>query len=512
MSITSNNRPTIHTLWIGWLVMVFASISRMSQAQGARTLGDLLDEETGAVVAGNLAPREGAEPAESAASRRAIPSTAQSAAASKAVREIFGNDIAQATTPASKITLAKNLVAEATRTIKDTERWALLSESLRLAMDAGSIEETDRVVEKIADIFAVDVDRYRLDALTQMAAKAGPANADSIALACIKESRAAASRGRRDDAAKLLSVGQRLAQKNRNQSLTAQFQALAAEYRTAEKNERELAGLVERYRANPSDPLAALALAKHYCFVLDDWARGVPLLAKGSEADLAAIAREEAAAQEKPAALVSVADAWVSWASREKIAVKAAACNHASELYMQALAGLQGLERARVEKKLQELVATDSAPGQKAWLTDLPSARVTNIQFGAGTDGKYEGKPIWCGGQPCLNSIRAMPTHGMKPGSVVYAIPAGAKRVAGHSGVFVPDRFKDVRDLKPVKPQFFEIKVDGRTVWKSPPLAKVNEKVAFDVVVAGGRELELVTMSESGASAFSIWLSPAWLK
>lgn len=82
-----------------------------------------------------------------------------------------------------------------------------------------------------------------------------------------------------------------------------------------------------------------------------------------------------------------------------------------------------------------------------------------------------------------------MPGAGMKPATVTYVIPPGARRLAGAAGVFVLDSIKDSGPVNPVSPQYFEVRVDGNTLWKSPAMPKGNERSAFDVIVAGGVSL-----------------------
>jgi hypothetical protein len=43
-------------------------------------------------------------------------------------------------------------------------------------------------------------------------------------------------------------------------------------------------------------------------------------------------------------------------------------------------------------------------------------------------------------------------------------------------------------------------------------LSKANSKETFDIVVAGGSELELITMSEQANCAFATWINPAFVK
>lgn len=498
---------------VGAMTCAPASVSRAQNS-----LADLLDQANESIAEESKSTQP---PAISGGSDRpavtgfrdtrwAIPAGDAAKAATAAVRDVFKQEFATANSPELRLGLAHTLITEAAQTTKPPEKWALLAQSLQLAIDAGSLDESERVIDQISAAFLVERDQYWLQTLTALAAKPQPDAADAIAITAIKEARANAAQGNLELAAKYLSVGQSLARKTRNQTLTTQCTELATELRAAEKSARELKGLLAKYKDDPTDPQVCLDLGRTYCFVLHEWDRGLPILAKGRDAELAALAASDQRVRGTTSAAVAAADGWLKWAQRQKGQTRAAAAGRATELYVLARDRLEGLERTRVEKKIQEAAEMDAPTGPKTWLADIPELRVSGV--GLSKDGSYLGKPYACGGNACKKALRAMPGPNMSPATIVYAIPPSTKRLIGHAGVFVPEDFKKATNLKPATPLHFEIRLDGRTVWKSSPLAECNMMAAFDVVVAGGRELELVTMTENPNSAFAAWIDPAFVK
>jgi hypothetical protein len=61
---------------------------------------------------------------------------------------------------------------------------------------------------------------------------------------------------------------------------------------------------------------------------------------------------------------------------------------------------------------------------------------------------------------------------------------------------------------QPESPQLFEILVDGRSAWKSPPLLKRDDTADFEVQLYGASKIELRTSSKSVICAWSAWLNP----
>jgi hypothetical protein len=510
---TANSMGTSQRLratTIGLTGLAFA-IAQISAAIAQPGLADLLEQANQSATPSPSATRDGSAgrggPADG---RHPVPTEAASKSAITKVRDVFKQDFAAAKTPDQQVGLARTLMTEASQTGSPSEKWALFSQALVLSVDAGNLEESKRIVGQINTVFDVAYDQYWLKTLTALAAKPQPGNADAIGIAAIAEARRLAARGQPELAAKFLVIAQGVARKARNQPLTAQCAELATEFRASEKAARELDTLIGKYRDDPTNPQVCLDLGRHYCFVLQDWDRGLPLIAKGRDTDLAALAARDLGVRGQPNAAVAAGDAWLNWAQRQKGQPRTSAAGRALELYAEARDALQGLERTRVEKKIQEAAELDTPSGQKTWLADLPELRKPAALFSK--DGTYQERPYSCAGNACKKSLMAMPPGGNTPKTIAYAVPPSTKRLVGNAGVFLPEKFQANPNVKPAAAQHFEIRLDGRTIWKSSPLTECNMMEPFDVVVAGGQKVELITTSESGYSAFAAWIDPFFVK
>lgn len=436
-----------------------------------------------------------------------LPSQAAVRAAMARLEDVFGRDIARASSPDEQVAVSKKLAAASDKVDERAEKWALLSESLRLAMQAGSLDDVDDIIERLVNEFGVDGHGFRVDALSKMAAKPSPLLVETLAMACLKEAQHAVAIKSYGSAAQVSAAGQRLARRTRNLALVNQFTEISQQVRVAEKRDGDLRSLLAKHDAEPNNAKVCLALGTHYCFEQSDWTRGMPLLVKGEDPPLAELAAADSVAGTDPKKLVAAADNWVAWARKQRGAPKAAGLGRATELYGKTLKKLHGLEQISVQKKLEELVKAEPSSGAASWLADLKPLRTGGFNIGFNSKGTYLDKPYTCGGESCEKSLLVMPTGGMNPGSAVYAVPPSTKRLVGAAGIFMQDG-----PMNTPKPQFFEIKVDGQTVWKSSALSKANAKEPFDVVVAGGSEVELISMSERADSAFATWVNPRFVK
>ena len=435
--------------------------------------------------------------------RLAVPTPAATRQVLGEVKDIFRDEYAAATTAQARIALAKRLVAEADKTSKPTERWVLLSESMRLAAEAGDAETCFEAIDKAAPQFAVDVAALKLEGLSKLVVKAPPQALDSLGRMALALAQKAIDAGDAQAATKSLAVASGVAKKTKNRALMAEITKIQQSARDQEKESKELAAITAKLSQSPGDPDVCLDAGKYLCFKADDWDRGLPLLAKGSDTDLARLAVAEMNSGKTAEAIVSLADAWWDWSDRERGPAKATGLGHAADLYGSVLAKTQGLDRARLEKRIKQAQSDAPDRGKRIALADLKEESATGIQYAFAKDGTFQGHPFTCCGKQWPKGLTVM-TNGQS--SVIYELPPGAKKLVGMAGVFGPKGAGPTQH--PEKPLTFEILLDGYTAWKSEPLAKRDDTAEFNVNVIGTSRLELRTYCASPSSAWSAWLNP----
>ena len=108
-------------------------------------------------------------------------------------------------------------------------------------------------------------------------------------------------------------------------------------------------------------PQANLRLGKYYCFSKREpqWERGLPLLARGDDPVLQALAEAEAGVSSAaPAAdKVRLADRWYDASKSVPDEIRARVDDRARFWYTEALDELSGFTKTRVEKRLEEIEA-----------------------------------------------------------------------------------------------------------------------------------------------------------
>ena len=108
----------------------------------------------------------------------------------------------------------------------------------------------------------------------------------------------------------------------------------------------------------PLDPTANAAVGHYRIFVKGDWDTGLPMIALGTESPLQALAIVEMSPPAEAEGQLKLADAWWDLAeSSADAAEKDRLQGRALYWYGQALPNLNGLPKAKVEKRLQEVTA-----------------------------------------------------------------------------------------------------------------------------------------------------------
>lgn len=453
------------------------------------------------VATGPSVPQAGAQ-------KQPIPPVADTNKAISAIHEIFGAEFAAANTPDKRAALAQQLLTQADRTEKPAERWALLTEAARLASEAGDASTAFKVIDATTAVYAVDPLAAKSEAIGKLIPKATQQTADDLTLACLDVCRTLVGKDELVEARKLLAMTNSVAKKARNRALIADINKLTAAIRDLEKGAKERVAILDKLAANPDDPAVCLDAGSYFCFKAGDWEKGLPLLAKGSDATLSRLAKDDLALAQAPDRAIAIGDSWWRWAEGQKDPFKAAGFLRASFAYGTAVGKAQGLEKVRLEKRIKAAHSDQPATGKRVALADLQESGTKNILGGMQKNGTFLAKPFTCKGQPWPKGLLAHIEDQAKGScSITYTVPNGAKRLVGTAGIFTAGT-PSAESQQPSAPQVFEILVDGRIAWKSPPLAEREQTANFDVELFGVTEVELRVSTSSSRVAWSAWLNP----
>ncbi|MGD0091849.1 MAG: formylglycine-generating enzyme family protein [Planctomycetota bacterium] len=291
---------------------------------------------------------------EKAADRAPVPEKAAVAEAEKKIRDIFKEEYAKASRE-DKAALANKLLQQAGDTKDDpAARYVLLREASALAAQAGDLGITLNALAEMGKAYSVDALALKLDAL----AKAGSAAATLDAQKTLAEHylvlmAEAAAADNYDAALRAAGPAEAAARRGQDAALIARVQARAKEVRELQGESAKAKAAKQTLAQKPDDPAANLVLGRFLCFWKADWDNGLLLLAKCSLPALKTLAVKDLMQPTEAVAQVEAGDGWWDMAEKETgKEAKAAFQARARYWYGKALAGLSGLTKTKIEKRL----------------------------------------------------------------------------------------------------------------------------------------------------------------
>jgi hypothetical protein len=305
-----------------------------------------------------------------------VPSRAARIHARQEVRKIYHDEYAAATEAGKKRSLAEKLLTVGLETQDEPDtRYALFDEARGLALSAADAKLLRKSIGLLAKYYKID----SLEELSKSLAEASEERMAAVArkmlapLALDLAKNAAAG----DDYAGAERLAEAAKEMAQGKDLPVVKQAGALLEELAEGNQRYARFLdaQKTLAEKPDDPDANLAEGQFYCFFKNDeksWTLGLPLLAKGSNATLKALAQAELASGREAsnaAEKVKLGDLWYQAASAADASRRADILRRAAYWYRAALPDLAGFTKSKSRWRLEDI------QGKLEELSDAPSGR-----------------------------------------------------------------------------------------------------------------------------------------
>lgn len=289
-------------------------------------------------------------------SKTPAPDAAAQKEAEKEIRDVFKEEYAKRGAP-ERLALARKLLDQGLQTKdKANSRFVLFREAQELAAQAGNIEVAFRAIRELSSEFQVDATAMKNQALAAAMQNAkAPEEFKALAEASIVNAEEAIAADEFDGAAKALNSASTLAKKAKEMALISRIDAKSKEAADLKSKFDKVQKARETLAAKPDDAPAAQTVGWYHCAAKGDWEKGLPLLAQGTDAGLKALASLDLSRPTQPAEMAALGDKW--WEKAEKLrgSERDAVRNRAVFWYEQSLAGLGGLAKAKVEKRLADL-------------------------------------------------------------------------------------------------------------------------------------------------------------
>jgi hypothetical protein len=307
-------------------------------------------ESTPAEPAAKPAPAPSPPPAPPR--RPAVPEGAKQREVEATIRKTFSLD--QAKTTKEKADLGRTLLqTTASSGAMDAELYVLLRLARDLAGQASDSKTALGCIDAMAVAFDIDLFGEKAALLTKTQVRG--ADAAPWARTCLEVADQALEAEEYDAAFRLAERAEALA-RGANERVLADIAKQRSKDSVELKREAERAKpSLKLLETKPDDAEANAAVGRFLCLFKEAWDRGLPMLARGSDAALKKLAELELSKPSDSAAQASLGEAWATQAERELGNAKPRLRARASMWLERAIPGLTGPARVSAEKKLASL-------------------------------------------------------------------------------------------------------------------------------------------------------------
>jgi WD40 repeat protein len=181
-------------------------------------------------------------------------------------------------------------------------------------------------------------------------------------------------------------IAETAARRAKTLDLALAAQNLMADLQRRRDEAKTLSAAADRLKTNPADGEANLVVGEDFCFRQRRWDLGLPLIARGNDPVLKALAERDLASPSQQGDEIALGNDW--WdLGRKQIGAKKSHFLARGYLYLKrALPQAQDLQRLAIEKRLAEAPFVGEAPGEAARFT-RNSGGIWAVQFTP--DGRY---------------------------------------------------------------------------------------------------------------------------
>jgi len=302
-------------------------------------------------------------------SRHAVPDPAAQKAAAKLVADVFREDYEQAKTPGDKSALAKKMLELAGETEDDpAARYVLLRIARDISVQVTDVELTLRAVDSLDDNYRVDGFLMKIDMLSKIAKTKRARDKNSGISAHLNRSYSDATEKERYELAeRIAGIELSLARTSRDKAKIAHAVSRQKAAARLQASYLEVEQALEKLKEQPDDPDANLIVGEYRCFIRGSWAEGLPALALCGDESLRTVAKLDVAGAESVSDQVNLGDTWWALAEDREDKGKTGCLSRAAFWYEKAReSGVQGLMKAKVDKRLKEIAEATTKPPPQA--------------------------------------------------------------------------------------------------------------------------------------------------
>jgi hypothetical protein len=316
------------------------------------------------------------------AARLPIPDKKAQADADKAIRELFHEGYAKRS-PADKRALCQKLLEQAESTTDDTTAlYTLLRNAMDLAIEAADAEQLAKAADAIGAKFEADQVALKVDGIARSTTAVSTAElARPMTQASLTLIDEVVAKERFDLLDRLATPTTLAARKSGDAELASQAQTRIKDAREIQADFTKCKAARVTLAAKPADPAANATVGRFVCLIKNEWDSGLPLLVKGNDTSLKPLAEKELANPSTTKEQIELADSWFDLAATQKRRAELASLQgRAAYWYEKALPAITGLQKLRIEKRLETIKSPPADAPANAVATPSRPPALTRLQ------------------------------------------------------------------------------------------------------------------------------------
>lgn len=298
-------------------------------------------------------------------SKLPVPDSAAQQRSEKEIRGVYAKELAPKDRDSRRL-IAQRLLNEGLQTKDPTSQFVLFSLARDLAADCLDFPTAFAAIDKLeagfemlkppltGATFSINLDAQKAAFLNKV--RSIPLSLEDASLVLdmyVGLAQSALAARRFDDAVTWTDLAAKGA---KDSSLVARANAVGKQVRETKREEEEVEKAQAAVKANAADPQANLVLGKYYVFAKNALEEGFSFLALVPDPAIQDVARKELAKPSTPEAGAELGEAWWALAKKEKDVFTRRRYESRAKAWLDgALLGLTGLERTKVDKRLEEI-------------------------------------------------------------------------------------------------------------------------------------------------------------
>jgi hypothetical protein len=285
-----------------------------------------------------------------------IPPEEERRRATQTFSSLYRSEYQQAKTDEDKQELAEEMLTRAEALRSDpVGRFVALEVGRKIATEAGDLHLALRAADDLIAEFQVDDLAVKSEVLAgTLRRELSEKDNDLVLEAASSTAEQALAQNELQLASRLIVAALAAARRTRDQQKISDVVTLKKRVDRAELAYGRVLEAIDQLDQSEGDPDANLTVGSYYCFVVQRWEDGLPMLARGADPRISRVAELELQPPLTPREQVAVADLW--WEMGEQGGrFSQAMTERAAHWYEIALGGLDaGMQRVKAEVRIQQ--------------------------------------------------------------------------------------------------------------------------------------------------------------